>query len=137
VCDDCLPERRRKTTAALAESGPAALARMRAEGRDPMDRPEARSKVGAANARRNREAAEWEQAHERPDPEVFTREILPDLENVPLTQMERATGLSKRSCSRIKHGWVPHPRHWEPLRQMCRHASSRSPEELKWLLEQS
>jgi CRISPR-associated endonuclease Cas1 len=115
VCDDCLPERRQENAAALAESGPAALARMRAEGRDPMDRPEARRKVGAANAKRKREAAEWERTNEKPDPEVFTREILPLLENVPLTQMERATGLSKRSCSRIKHGWVPHAMHWARL----------------------
>ena len=116
MCDDCLSERREENAAALAESGPAALARMRAEGRDPMDRPEARRKVGAANARRKREAAEWERTHEKPDPEVFTREILPLLENVPLTQMERATGLSKRSCSRIKHGLAPHPMHWANLR---------------------
>lgn len=41
------------------------------------DRPEARSKVGTANARRAREGAEWERTHEKPDPEVFTRDILP------------------------------------------------------------
>ena len=58
VCDDCLPERRLEHATALAESGPAALARMRAEGRDSMDRPEARRKVGDANARRKREAAD-------------------------------------------------------------------------------
>lgn len=118
VCDDCLPERRQEHLADLAASGPAALARMRAEGRDPMDRPEARRKVGAVNARRKHEAAEWERAHERPDPEVFTREILPQLAGVTLTQIQRATGLSKRSCSRIKHGWVPHPMHWEGLRKL-------------------
>ena len=118
VCDDCFSKRREENAAALGESGSAALARMRAEGRDPMDRPEARRKVGAANARRKREAAEWERTHEKPDPEVFTREILPALANATLTQMERATGLSKRSCSRIKHGWVPHPMHWEVLRRL-------------------
>ena len=118
MCDDCFSKRREENAAALGESGSAALARMRAEGRDPMDRPEARRKVGAANARRKREAAEWERTHEKPDPEVFTREILPALANATLTQMERATGLSKRSCSRIKHGWVPHPMHWEVLRRL-------------------
>ena len=82
-----------------------------------MDRPQARRKVGAANARRKREAAEWERTNEKPDPEVFTRETLPLLENVPLTRLERATGLSKRSCSRIKHGLVPHPMHWAGLRK--------------------
>jgi len=115
VCDDCLPERRQETAAALAESGPAALARMRTEGRDPMGRAESRRKVGDANARRAREAAEWERMHEKPDTEEFAREILPLLADVTLTQMERATGLSKRSCSRIKHGWVPHPMHWSAL----------------------
>ena len=83
-----------------------------------MDRPEARRKVGAANAKRKREAAEWERTHERPDPEVFRREILPSLADVTLVQMERATGLSKRSCSRIKHGRVPHPMHWQGLKRV-------------------
>jgi hypothetical protein len=85
-----------------------------------MDRPEARRKVGTANARRKREAAEWERTHEKPDPEAFTLKILPSLAGVSLAQMERATGLSKRSCSRIKHGWVPHPMHWEKLRRAMR-----------------
>jgi len=40
---------------------------------------------------------------------------VPSLTNVTLVQMERVTGLSKRSCSRIKHGWVPHPMHWAGL----------------------
>ena len=93
VCDDCLSKRREENAAALAERGPAALARMRAEGHDPMDRPEARRKVGTANARRKREAAEWERTHEKPDPEVVTREIL------PLLKMSRSRNLSEqRGC---------------------------------------
>jgi CRISPR-associated endonuclease Cas1 len=116
VCDACLPERRDEQLAAFATSGPAALAQLRAEGRDPMNRAESRRKVGEANARRKREATEWERTHEKPDPEVFTREILPSLGDVSVRRMQRATGLSLRSCSRIKHGWVPHARHWDDLR---------------------
>ena len=57
--------------------GQAALRKMRAEGRDPMDSEEARHKLGEANARRRREESEWDRTHEKPDPDVFTREILP------------------------------------------------------------
>jgi hypothetical protein len=94
---------------------------MRAEGRDPMDSAEARRKLGEANAQRHREKVEWERTHEKPDPEVFTREILPLLQNATLTETKRATGLPITSCARIKRGRAPHPRHWDELR--CLEAS--------------
>ena len=46
VCDACLPERREEQLAVFAPSGPAALARLRAEGRDPMNSTEARQQIG-------------------------------------------------------------------------------------------
>jgi hypothetical protein len=119
VCDDCLPERRKETAALLSKSAHAALAQLRSEGRDPMHRPDARRKVGAANAERVRENVEWERTHAKPDPDEYRREILPRLQNVPLTKLEQTTGLSKQYCSRIRRGlFVPHARHWEALRRI-------------------
>ena len=52
----------------------------------------------------------------RPDPAVFRREILPQIQDVLLTDLAEATGLTKSACSRIRAGkTVPHPRHWEAL----------------------
>jgi CRISPR-associated endonuclease Cas1 len=123
VCDECLPTRRLETAADLGTAGHAALARLRAEGRDPMHRPEARRKVGKANAKRQREAAAWDRAHEKPDADIFRAEILPLLQHVPLTQLEQATGLSKQYCSHIRRGcFVPHARHWDALKRVCQPA---------------
>jgi CRISPR-associated endonuclease Cas1 len=115
-CDDCLPgERKRLNTKFLAASA-AGLAKMHAEGRNPMYSEEGRRKLGEANARRCREAAEWDRTHERPDPEIFTLEILPMLQSATLPQMRAATGLSLTMCANIRRGYVPHPRHWDSLR---------------------
>jgi hypothetical protein len=102
----------------FSAAGVAALAKMRAEGRDPMDNAEARRKLGEANARRRREEIEWDRTHDKPDPSVFTREILPLLEGVSLSKMKAATGLSVTMCARVRRGYVPHPRHWAALRQL-------------------
>jgi CRISPR-associated protein Cas1 len=115
-CDDCLAERRGEVLESFAESGPATLARMRLVGADPMSRPEAKARLGRANTLRREEAAAWDAEHERPDPEIFRREILPRLANVPVGALMRATGLSKRYVWLIRRGgYVPHPRHWEAL----------------------
>ena len=68
-CDDCLPEERGRLNARFLAASAAGLAKMHAEGRNPMHSEEGRRKVGEANARRCREAAEWDRTHERPDPE--------------------------------------------------------------------
>jgi len=116
----CLPERRQEVLPSFSSSGPEALARMRRDGRDPISRPEAKKRLGQANTRRREEAAAWDAEHERPDPEIFRREILPGLADVPLGAMMRATGLSKRYVWLIRQGgYVPHPRHWEALRKLA------------------
>jgi hypothetical protein len=49
-------------------------------------------------------------------PQQFQQEILPRLFGIPLSEMERATGLSNASCSRIVRGLqIPHPWHWPAL----------------------
>ena len=48
--------------------------------------------------------------------ERYRTEILPALKAVPLREIERATGLSHPSCSRVRAGTqVPNPRHWALL----------------------
>ena len=97
------------------------MARMRRDGRDPISRLEAKKRLGQANTRRREEAAAWEVEHERPDREIFKQEILPGLADVPLGALMRATGLSKRYVWLIRRGgYVPHPRHWEALRELSR-----------------
>jgi hypothetical protein len=117
-CDDCLPDERRQLEMSFSAAGVAALAKMRAEGREPMDSAGARRKLGEANARRRREEIEWNRTHEKPGQDVFTREILPLLQGVSLSKMKAATGLSVTMCARTRRGYVPHPRHWEKLRRL-------------------
>jgi len=118
-CDDCLPERRQEVLGSFSSAGPAALAKMRREGKDPLSQPETKERLRQANARRGEEAAAWDADHERPDPEDFRREILPGLAEVPLGKLMQATGLSKRYVWLIRRGgYVPHPRHWGALRSL-------------------
>ncbi len=118
-CDDCLPEERQRLNAKFIAASAAGLAKMHAEGRNPMHTEGGRRKLGEANARRCREAAEWDRTHEKPDPEVFRREILPMLQSATLPQMRAATGLSTTMCASIRRGYAPHPRHWEGLRRLA------------------
>ncbi len=115
-CDDCLPEERRRLNAKFLAASAAGFAKMHAEGRNPMHSEEGRRKLGEANARRGRKAAEWNRTHKKPDPEVFAREVLPLLQKATLPQMRAATGLSVTMCARIRRGYVPHARHWTALR---------------------
>jgi CRISPR-associated endonuclease Cas1 len=129
-CDACVPKVREEATRKLTVAGPRALARLRAEGKDPSHGGEAARKRAESLRRRQQEAEEWERIHgDGFDPEVFRREILPKLAGVPLSRMVKATGLSKLYCSLIRRGvYVPHPRHWEALRNVLDPTSGSSPE---------
>jgi len=61
---------------------------------------------------------EWERQFGKVvDLSVFEREVLPLIQEVPLSRLVRATGLSLRYCSQIRRGEkTPHPRHWQALR---------------------
>jgi CRISPR-associated endonuclease Cas1 len=121
-CDECLSERRAGVLADFKSSGPAELARLRAAGKDPTRTEGARRAIGARNARRRIEAAAWDAENARPDPDEFRREVLPGIQMVTVNALMRATGLSKRYVWRIRRGeYVPHPRHWEALRNAAGH----------------
>jgi hypothetical protein len=102
---------------AWQESGPAAIAQLRATGRDPTHGGVAGTKRGASVSRRLRQNSEWERGAEMLDRRLFEQEILPRLQGVPLSKLMESTGLSLRYCSLIRRGLrVPHPRHWGALR---------------------
>lgn len=119
-CDECRRERRAEHLRDLQKAGPAALAAMRAAGKDPSRTPQARSKLSKSISRRSGAVAAWDREHgERPDPAVFRREIWPGLRQVPLSKIVAATGLSLRYASQIRRGEkVPHPVQWDSLRSL-------------------
>jgi hypothetical protein len=59
----------------------------------------------------------WEAEHGKPgDLSVFASGILPLLDGVPMSQLEHATGLSRRYLTVVRRGEkTPHPRHWQAL----------------------
>jgi len=119
-CDDCRPIVKAENLTRFQASGPATLARLVAEGRDPSHGGNAARKRGAIIARRNREAAEWERTHHgAPDRIEFKRDVLPRIRGVPLNELAKTTGLSLQYCSLIRGGlYVPHPRHWDVFRRL-------------------
>jgi CRISPR-associated endonuclease Cas1 len=130
TCRDCgapLPDRGRRycdehRAERFAEQGPAAreraarvLAQLRAEQRDPAHGGRAAQIRGAKNSAHQQAVRDWK--GERPDPAIFTREILPGLRRIPIPELVAATGVSEHYCSLIRLGKrVPHPRHWNVLR---------------------
>lgn len=49
----------------------------------------------------------------------YQTEILPGLAEIPLRDIEKATGLSNPTCSRVKRGMqIPNPKHWAQLAQL-------------------
>jgi hypothetical protein len=62
-------------------------------------------------------AREWDEQHGKlVDLSAFQRDILPLIQGVPLSRLQRATGLSLRYVSLIRRGErTPHPRHWQAL----------------------
>ncbi len=114
-CNRCLPEIRAEMTDAFAKAGAAAITRLNREGRGPSQRLQGRKKYGQRISQRNKEIRLWEAINSNADrePEIFRRDILPQLHDIPLSALVRATGLSLRYCSLIRRGdKVPHPRHW-------------------------
>jgi hypothetical protein len=118
-CNECLPMVRQDQGEQVSIVARAKLAKLRAVGVDPSQTPEVKRKVGRANAQRMREVRAWDREHERPDPEVFVREILPHLQGIPLRKLAAATGLSVQHCGMIRRGVrMPHPKHWQALRDL-------------------
>jgi hypothetical protein len=82
---------------------------------------EAAEKRRDSLARRQQEAAEWEATADRvPGPSEFAQ-IFEAIQGVPISELVRATGLSRPYCEKIRRGLVvPHPRHWQFLSVQAR-----------------
>jgi CRISPR-associated endonuclease Cas1 len=120
VCDACLAETQAEQFDTFRGTGLAALERLKLEGRDPTHGGPAARKRGQAIADRKREIAEWEARYgQLVELTAFKREILPLIQEVPLSRLARATGLSLRYVSQIRRGErVPHPKHWSSFRNL-------------------
>jgi CRISPR-associated endonuclease Cas1 len=117
-CDDCLPHYQQEQYAtAFHGSGLAAIERAKAKGKDPTHGAKAAAARAATNVERKREAREWDERYGKlTDLSAFKREILPLIQEVPLSRLQKATGLSLRYVSQIRRGEkTPHPRHWQAL----------------------
>jgi CRISPR-associated endonuclease Cas1 len=116
-CPECQEQRFLEQGPAARERASEVLARLRAEHRDPAHGGRAAGLRGSKNAAHQAAVRAW--AGERPDPEVFRVEILPELRHKPIGELMAATGLSEHYCSLIRLGKrVPHARHWQALRRL-------------------
>jgi CRISPR-associated endonuclease Cas1 len=114
-CDDCLPHyQREQYEKAFRGSGLSAIEQRKAAGEDPTHGATAAIRRAEANITRKREAKEWDEQYGKlVDLSAFQRNILPLIRDVPLSRLQRATGLSLRYVSLIRRGErTPHPRHW-------------------------
>jgi CRISPR-associated endonuclease Cas1 len=118
-CDGCLPHyQREQYESAFHGSGLGAIEEKKRAGSDPTHGASAASRRAEANVARKREAREWDERHGKlVDLSAFQRDILPLIQNVPLSRLQRTTGLSLRYVSLIRRGEkTPHPRHWSNLK---------------------
>jgi CRISPR-associated endonuclease Cas1 len=121
-CDDCLPDARARQRAEFADSGPEALTALRARGTDPAHGGQPARRRSATMRRHHRQVVS---SHEPADPDLFLREILPTIQQIPLRRLAAATGLSLRYVSLIRRGErVPHQRHWEAFADFGRQGDS-------------
>lgn len=120
-CPECHPAELARHAAEIETMGTAALAALRAEGRDPAHGGAAVVKRRATNAAHEAAAAAWKREHgdgdaTPGDSEAFARDILPGLAVLPTRALMAATGLGSTYCKLIRRGVkTPHRRHWTAL----------------------
>jgi hypothetical protein len=120
-CDACMPKARREHGLRAIEAARKVLAAQSAAGNDPRRSAavnRTRSEAISEGHRRNRR---WAREHPgQRDEAWFKREIAPKLDAFTLAEIAAVTGLSFAACSRIRaRAKVPHPRHWEALRELA------------------
>lgn len=120
ACGACLPTQRARVNAAFAERLSKRQRELHLSGQHPSHSEEAQHRRGRRNAEHGRARFEWDQTHPGEWPaEVFRSQILPKLQDFPITEMAVATSLSVSYCAAIRKGdRVPHPRWWEALRRL-------------------
>ncbi len=125
-CPDCAAIQRQEAAPQLQLAGPAAIAVLRREGRDPTHGGAARAKRSAKVSMRHAESRAWPRSRQQAacDREEFRTRVLPLLRDLSLHQLMDATGLSRPQCSMIKRGMrTPHPRHWAALAALIERAA--------------
>jgi hypothetical protein len=88
-------------------------------GNDPRADAQTNRKRGAAIVEQRRRSREWKRDHPGVasyDRAWFLREVMPKLDDIPLSAIANVTGLSLAACSRYRAGArVPNPRLWAAL----------------------
>jgi len=123
-CDSCLPHFQHDHYRALAATAHTHAQEQREQGIDPSHGGSAAARRSASQAQRHVELRDWQASDgDLPaDPEWFRREILPQLHDVSLTVLARATGLTPGYLSQVRRGLkTPHPRHWAKLASVLDH----------------
>ena len=114
------PRRGASTASARIAAARKALASQNAVGKDPRRSAAVNRVRGEAVSERYRRNRNWAREHpDQRDEAWFKRDVAPKLDAFSLSEIAAAMGLSLAACSRIRAGArVPHPRHWEALRNL-------------------
>jgi hypothetical protein len=123
-----MPQARREHGLRAIECAREALRLQTLAGNDPRADAATNRKRSEAIIEQRRRGREWKRENPNDagrDRAWFLGEVLPRLDDVPLSAIARATGLSLAACSRYRSGArVPHPRHWEALLTLVEEAES-------------
>lgn len=114
-CAACASSLRDAGMPRVVRAGQAALARLRAEGRDPSHAGTVGERRSRAASQRHAEARAWSRTRAQiaEDRQTFLASILPRVQALEVAQLARLTGLSKAQCSLARSGQrTLHPRHW-------------------------
>jgi len=121
-CEACMPEARREHGLRAIERAREALRLQTLAGNDPRADAQTNRKRGEAIVEQRRRSRQWKRENPNGtthDRAWYLREVMPKLDDVPLSAIARVTGLSLAACSRYRAGArVPHPRQWEALIQL-------------------
>ena len=86
-------------------------------GRVAARRPEALAKHIASRRRHAKACSEWDSSKQPAwlTSELFSQKIQPLLADVSTAAIRSGIGVSRWYAGRIRHGYRPHPRHWQAL----------------------
>ena len=130
LCVPCEAEFRREQQQGHGSTAPVEIMRVRT-GRDVSHGADAAQRRAASNVARKTAVREWDERHGKlVDLSAFAREILPLIQGVPLSRLQRSTGLSLRYVSQIRRGEkTPHPRHWDALSEAALRVGPSGPQD--------
>jgi CRISPR-associated endonuclease Cas1 len=82
--------------------------------------PEARAKHVASRRLHGQACSEWNESTQPAwlTSEVFSQQIQPLLAGIPAATIRSRIGVSRWYAGKIRHGYRPHPRHWQALAEL-------------------